>query len=71
MKTTVIGTRTLDNFQALCEILGNLANTPTEIISGGCNGGGCIGRTIRKRQPFAFGYFSGKLGKTRKSGGTN
>ena len=38
MKTAVIGTRTFDNYAELCETLGNLANTPTEIISGGATG---------------------------------
>ena len=38
MKTAVIGTRTFENYQQLCETLGNLANTPTEIISGGATG---------------------------------
>jgi hypothetical protein len=38
MKTAIIGTRTFENYQQLCQIIGNLEHKPTEIISGGASG---------------------------------
>ena len=38
MKTAIIGTRTFENYDQLCQIIGNLENKPTEIISGGATG---------------------------------
>ena len=38
MKTAIIGTRTFENYDQLCQIIGNLENKPTEIISGGASG---------------------------------
>ena len=48
MKTAVIGTRTFENYQQLCETLGNLANTPTEIISGGATGADALAERYAK-----------------------
>jgi len=48
MKTAVIGTRTFENYQELCETLDNLSNKPTEIISGGATGADALAERYAK-----------------------
>ena len=69
MKTAVIGTRTFDNYQALCETLGNLANTPTEIISGGATGADALAERYAKDNHLPLVIFRANWEKHGKAAG--
>ena len=69
MKTAVIGTRTFDNYAELCETLGNLANTPTEIISGGATGADALAERYAKDNNLPLAIFRANWEKHGKAAG--
>lgn len=69
MKTAVIGTRTFDNYPQLCEILNNLSNKPTEIISGGATGADTLAERYAKEHDLALTVIKPDWAKYGKAAG--
>lgn len=69
MKTAVIGTRTYSDYGQLCEILNNLSNKPTEIISGGANGADALAERYAKDNNLPLTVINADWAKHGKAAG--